>query len=127
MRLLDTDIFVDIRRGFAPALRWYASLIEVATLPGYVYLELMDGCANKGELRRMQTFLAANPVVWCSEAECALAVDYFTRYKLSHNLGVMDSLIAACAVGRGATLCTFNIKHFQVIPGLILEQPYVRY
>ena len=122
MRLLDTDILVDVRRGFIPALRWYSSLAEVANLPGYVYLELMDGCVNKRELKRMQTFLAANPVVWCTDAECALAVDYFARYKLSHNLGVMDSLIAACAVGRSATLCTFNAKHFQVIPGLTLEQ-----
>jgi predicted nucleic acid-binding protein len=37
-----------------------------------------------------------------------------------------DSIIAACAVGRSATLCTFNAKHYRVVPGLVMDQPYVR-
>ncbi len=28
--------------------------------------------------------------------------------------------------GRGATLCTFNVKHYRVIAGLVTEQPYTR-
>jgi len=40
-----------------------------------------------------------------------------------HKVGLIDALIAACAVGRNATLCTFNVKHYQIIPGLSLEQP----
>ncbi|MDB9305130.1 MULTISPECIES: hypothetical protein [Cyanophyceae] len=50
----------------------------------------------------------------------------FTTYHLSDNLGLLDALIAACAVGRSATLCTFNVKHYRVIPGLVMEQPYTR-
>lgn len=45
---------------------------------------------------------------------------------MSHKMGLIDALIAACAVGRSATLCTFNVKHYQVISGLSLEQPYSR-
>ncbi|MDB9313858.1 hypothetical protein PN462_12165 [Spirulina sp. CS-785/01] len=50
----------------------------------------------------------------------------FTAYRLSHNIGLIDTLIAACAVGNNATLCTFNVKHYQVIPNLHIEQPYSR-
>jgi hypothetical protein len=28
------------------------------------------------------------------------------------------------AVGLGETLATFNVKHYAVIPGLNMEQPY---
>ncbi len=39
---------------------------------------------------------------------------------------LIDSLIAATAIGQGATLCTFNTKHFAAIPGLVTEQPYAK-
>jgi len=35
-------------------------------------------------------------------------------------------LIAATALGLGATLCTFNVKHYRNIAGLAVEQPYAR-
>jgi predicted nucleic acid-binding protein len=44
----------------------------------------------------------------------------------SHHLGLLDALIAATAIGLGASLCTFNAKHFQMISGLTIEQPNVR-
>jgi predicted nucleic acid-binding protein len=37
-----------------------------------------------------------------------------------------DALIAACAIGLSATLCTFNVKHYRVVPGLVMIQPYTR-
>jgi predicted nucleic acid-binding protein len=49
-----------------------------------------------------------------------------TIFYLSHRLGLLDALIGACAVGRAATLCTFNVKHYRVIAGLTTEQPYPR-
>ena len=47
-----------------------------------------------------------------------------TDILMSHSLGLLDSLIAATAIGLGATLWTFNAKHYKVVPGLVLEQPY---
>lgn len=38
----------------------------------------------------------------------------------------MIELVGACAVGRAATLCTFDVKHYRVISGLTTEQPYSR-
>jgi predicted nucleic acid-binding protein len=66
------------------------------------------------------------PVVWPSEADCQRALTYFTSFHLTQGLGLIDSLIAACAVGQSATLCTFNVKHYRMIPGLVTAQPYVR-
>jgi hypothetical protein len=38
----------------------------------------------------------------------------------------LDSLIAATATGLGATLWTFNVKHYKVVTGLVLKRPYKR-
>ena len=126
MRLLDTDVLVDIRRGFAPAVLWYVGLTEKPSIPGFVAMELVAGCWDKKELIRLQTFLVGLPIVWPSEADCQRGLEHLRDYKLSHSLGLIDALIAATAIGQGATLCTFNVKHFQAVPGLVTEQPYSR-
>jgi len=126
MRLLDTDILIDILRQYPPALAWFRSSPELLYAPGFAVMELVQGCRNKAELRRVQRLAALLPIVWPTDADCRRALADFTLYHLSHNLGLLDSLVAATAVGRGATLCTFNVKHFWVVPGLVTEQPYSR-
>jgi hypothetical protein len=54
------------------------------------------------------------PVVWPTTADCQRALTDFIACYLSHNLGLLDTLIAACAIGLSATLCTFNVKHYRV-------------
>jgi predicted nucleic acid-binding protein len=70
--------------------------------------------------------VALLPTVWPSEADSHRALSNFANLHLSHNLGLLDALIAACAVGRSATLYTFNVKHYKAVPGLVVAQPYVR-
>lgn len=126
MYLLDTDVLIDIQRGYATAIAWFASLPEVPSIPGFVVMELIQDAQNKQQVRKALQLVAPLAIVWPTEAECARALSDFTVYHLSHKLGLIDALIAACAVGRNATLCTFNIKHYQVVPGLKMEQPYSR-
>ncbi len=45
---------------------------------------------------------------------------------LSHKIGMLDALIAETAVGLDAPLATFNDKHYRVVVGLRLLQPYSR-
>ena len=55
-----------------------------------------------------------------------MAYDLVVRHRLSTGLGLADFLIAAQALDRGATLYTFNLKHFRAIPGLNAQAPYPR-
>ncbi len=126
MRLLDTDVLIDIRRGFAPAESWYIALTERPGVPGFVAMELVAGCRDKKDLLCLQTFLFGLPIIWPSEADCQRGLEHLRDYHLSHSLGLVDALIATTAIGQGAALCTFNIKHFAAVPGLITEQPYLR-
>lgn len=108
-------------RGFPAAQRWLGSLAEVPSIPNIAHMEVVRGCQNKAELYRQQNLFALYPVVWMTEQDCHLALALLTQFRLSHGLGLEDALIAATALGQGATLCTFNVKHFAAVPGLVTE------
>jgi predicted nucleic acid-binding protein len=126
MYLLDTDVLIDIQRGHAPALTWFTSLTDLPSIPGFVIMELIQDAQNSQQVRKALKLVAPLPTVWPTEPDCNRALSHFTAYHLSHSLGLIDSLIAACAVGLSATLCTFNVKHYKIVPGLTMEQPYTR-
>lgn len=126
MNLLDTDVLIDVQRGHPPAVAWFAALTELPAIPGLVVMELIQDAQNATQVRQALALVAPLPVVWPTEADCCRALSDFTVYHLSHGLGLLDSLIAACAVGRSATLCTFNTKHYKAVPGLTIAQPYQR-
>ena len=89
-------------------------------------MEMIQGTGNAAELRVLEVFLAPLPVACPDEAACAQGRANFARYHLSHSLGLVDALIAATVVGRAGTLCTFNVKHYRMVPGLATSQPYAR-
>jgi len=88
MILLDTDVMIDLLRGYPPAKEWFDSLDDDAifTLPGFVMMEL----------------------------------------DLSHNAGLIDTLVGQTAVSLKVPLHTFNKRHYQFIPELETVQPYVK-
>jgi hypothetical protein len=124
--LLDSDVLIDVQRRHPPAVEWFAGLDELPSVPGIVVMELIQTARNGDEVRRALHLVAPLPVVWPSQADCARALSDFAKLHLSHSLGLLDALIAATAVGAGATLCTFNLKHYKAVPGLLLAPPYAR-
>ncbi len=126
MYLLDTDILIDIQRSHAPAVAWLSSLTDLPSVPGFVVMELVQDAQNAQHVRRALKLVAPLSIVWPTETDCSRALADFTAYHLSHGLGLLDALIAACAIGLSAELCTFNVKHYRVIPGLTVAQPYTR-
>lgn len=126
MNLLDTDVLIDIQRGHAPALAWFAGLAELPGVPGLVVMELIQDAQNARQVRDALKLVGPLRVAWPTSTDCTRALSDFTTYHLSHGLGLLDALIAACAIGASAKLCTFNVKHYQVVPGLVTDQPYAR-
>ena len=125
-RLLDADILVDLLRKHSSAVSWLASLTDLPAVCGLAVMEVIQGCRNAAEVRAVHKLIAAMPVAWPTELDCTRALADFSAYFPSHSPGLLESLIAATAMGLGATLCTFNIKHFRVFPSLTTEQPYAR-
>ena len=55
MYLLDTDIMIDIHRGYPPTLLWLDTLnVPVPVISGFVIMELLDfgGVKNKNALQK---------------------------------------------------------------------------
>lgn len=126
MYILDTDVLIDIQRGHSEALEWFSSLESLPPVPGFVVMELIQGAQNNQQVQQVLKLVAPLPVIWPSEADCNRALSDFTAYHLSHSLGLIDALISATTIGSAGTLCTFNAKHYRVVPGLDMEQPYKR-
>ncbi len=89
-------------------------------------MELIQDARNTAEVQQALKLIAPFQIVWPSEADFSRALSDFATYHLSHSLGLLDALISACAIGRSARLCTFNVKHYHIVPGLTLIQPYTR-
>jgi len=124
MRLLDTDIMIDIMRNYKPAIEWLISLDEAPGLPGYVVMELMSGCDNKKEMNFILKQVEQFRIFWSDEADSNRALAAFEKGHLAYNMGILDALIGECAKGLNATLCSFNVRHFKSIINLKIEQPY---
>jgi len=124
--LLDSDILIDIQRGYSPAINWFANLTELPCIPGIVVMEMVQDAQNAQQVKKALKLVKPLPIVWPTEKDCNRALSDFTTYHLSHGVGLIDSLIAACTIGLSATLCTFNVKHYRIIPNLMIEQPYTR-
>jgi predicted nucleic acid-binding protein len=128
MILVDSDVLIDLLRGYLPAAEWLDSLAETEEIavPGYVVMELIQGCQNKVEQNRVRRYLGGFGIVWPSPVDCDRALDVFTTYRLSHNAGLLDVLIAQTSITLEEPLHTFNQKHYAFIPGLRTIQPYTK-
>ncbi|MBF0377629.1 MAG: type II toxin-antitoxin system VapC family toxin [Desulfamplus sp.] len=128
MILLDTDVAIDLLRGYPPATEWFASLNddETLALSGFVMMELIQGCKRKIEQDRLKRALCDYEIIWLSSKHCNKALDVFIQYHLSHNAGLIDVLVGQTAVAFGVPLYTFNKKHYQFIPNLDTVQPYIK-
>jgi predicted nucleic acid-binding protein len=126
MYILDADVLIDIQRGYQPTVKWFASLKELPKVPGLVVMELIQDAHNSRQVQQALQLVTPLPVVWPTQTDCERALSDFTKYHLSHSLGLLDALIAACTIGLSASLCTFNVKHYRVVSGLKIIQPYSR-
>ncbi len=125
MILLDTDVMVDILRGYETAKQWLRSTQEIG-VPGLVAMELIQGCQNAKEQKQLEKALSIYQLYWPDENDCDRALASFSSHHLSDNIGLLDALIAETAIGANAELATFNVKHYRVLKGLRSVQPYER-
>jgi len=125
MELIDTDVLIDVQRGFSAAVDWFATDPDFG-IPGFVVMELVQDARNAGEVEKALAIVDGLEVVWPSEAECQTAMEQFSKLHLSHGLGLLDALIAATAVGHGGVLNTFNERHYRMFPRLTTVRPYQR-
>ena len=51
MELIDTDVLIDVQRGFGAAADWFATGPDVG-VPGFVVMELVQDARNSDEVQK---------------------------------------------------------------------------
>jgi hypothetical protein len=120
--LIDSDVLVWLTRGHVRAAeRLYA--LPAWRISAVTYIELAQGCRDKGELARMKKGLLVRrtEIMPITPAISGRAADLIDNLALSHGLRLADALIGATAIELNATLITANVKHFGAVQGLACE------
>lgn len=126
MIVVDTDVMVDVLRSCPPAMSWLESFADRIVIPGFVVMELIAGCENLTEQRRVERIIRPFPITWPSLGTLNSALSVFAHNHLGRGVSMMDSIIGQTAHDLGLPLATFNRKHYSVIHGLKTVQPYSR-
>jgi predicted nucleic acid-binding protein len=89
-------------------------------------MELVMGCQSKVDLQRVEKFVKTFAVNWPDAVDFSTAYRLLKQYRFTTGLSIPDCLIAVQAMKLSATLYSFNVRHFGVISGLVVQQPYQR-
>lgn len=77
MALVDTDVLIDVLRNHAPTVEWLRALPEAPDVPGFVAMELYQGCHDKREADAVSKLLRRFLVVcrrrWMPTLPCCIS------------------------------------------------------
>ena len=120
--LIDTDILIDVGRDDKKAVaRLQKEEIQFEFgISVITKMELLVGCRNKNELKKLDDFLERFKVLSIEENIADRAVELLRIYRLSHGLLIPDSLIAATALELNVSLLSKNQKDYRFISELNL-------
>ena len=126
MYLLDTNICIAITKADRAVVQTLNSKRGDCAIPIMVVSELYKGvyCSASVErnLRVLDEFLGVVPTVgFDMDAAKAFGQIQAELKMIGRPTGAVDALIAATARSRSGTLVAHNIKDFENIPGLKLE------
>ena len=119
--LVDTNIFIAILKGSAE-LKSFAESLSCA-LDTTVYVELIQGAKNKGEVQKIEKYLTRFELIHFEESISRKVIELIRIYSKSHGLMFGDAIIAAICLENDLTLLTFNVKDFRFIKNLKILKP----
>jgi predicted nucleic acid-binding protein len=122
---LDSSVVIDLIRQHLPAKQWILEQTPAQLgVTHYVCMEVLFGAPDKHHQSVSEKLLAQFTIVYPTNDDLDWARRHLAKYRLSHNVGVLDCLIAAPAFRLGLPLYTTNIKHFKPLLGGLAKRPY---
>jgi predicted nucleic acid-binding protein len=119
--VFDTDVLIWYLRGNARALRFVAAIPYAnRCVSSLTYMELLQGCRNRDEVRQVHAFISHNVPILLhpDESISRAAIDLIEEHALSRGLRVVDALIAATVLQARSSLATANRRHYRFISRL---------
>jgi len=121
---VDTTVLVDVIRKYLPAVSWLQAQGTLGITP-IVWMELVSGAQNKASQLRALKMLARFEMIYLTQADMDWAMQQLLTHSLSHNVEIMDCLIASVSHRLQLPLYTHNLKHIEPILGKPLTvKPY---
>ena len=120
--LCDSNVIIDWinnRQKAIDDLQHIEGVIAISIITEY---EIIAGAKNMMMLRRFEKLLSNYISVSLDNDISFLGINLYKKYRLSHNLDMPDSLIAATAIELDLPLFTYNKKDFRYIPGICLYE-----
>ena len=126
MRVLDTDVCIELLRGNERVLQQRAATDDEVATTWMTAAELHYGAERSAapakNRRLVARLLESLPITPSGEVSArAFGVTKSVLERLGQRLADADLVIAASCLSCGAVLVTGNTKHFGRVPGLQLE------
>ncbi|MBI2102751.1 type II toxin-antitoxin system VapC family toxin [Candidatus Woesearchaeota archaeon] len=121
MKIVDTDIFIDLFRGLELSRQFFAENEEII-FSAITEAELLSGqqCKDAAVREKILHFLSQFEKITVGNPLVQIAADFRRKY----GIALPDAIIAASAFVHNATLITRNLKDFQKIREIKVEKPY---
>jgi len=126
-KLLDTTVLIDLSRGKIAAADFVDNERQAGTelfVSVISAMELVVGCRNKAEVAKAEKQIADFKLVQLNPAMPQKAYELVLTYNKSHGMMIPDALIAATALLESLELMSDNVRHFAMIPNLVVTRPY---
>lgn len=112
MIFIDTNIVIEYLKDKAFLANYD---FEILFINDIVIMELYQGARNKSDLAFIKKEIAVFQILNTHHEIINLAKQIVEKYGLSHNMKIMDALIAATAMVYDLQLMTLNRKDFQFL------------
>jgi predicted nucleic acid-binding protein len=125
MYLVDTDIIIDVLRGFEGSKEFLLKIAqEGIAISTITVAEVISGKESRDTVTREKIlrFLRNFEIVPLTMEISVVAGEIRRDYRI----GIADAVIAATALNYGMTVVTGNVKHFERVKGLKLLKPDYR-
>jgi len=114
---IDSCVVIDYING---KLSLSQKQIETYCFNSIVDMEVLAGAKNKRDLNTINKKLSQFSIIDVNQEILELARSLMNHYKLSHNMGIYDAIIAATCLVYDLPLWTYNKKDFRFIDELEL-------
>ena len=118
MIFLDTNIIIEYLKGNDNFISAYK--LEEMFINDIVLMELYQGAKSKEDLNFIIKNISQFKVLNTTHEIVKLSTMLVKRYNLSHNLKILDAIIASTSLVYNLELLSLNQKDFRYIDGLKL-------
>ena len=110
MIFLDTNILIEYLKGNRDILRDYN--LEELFISDIVIMELYQGARNRSDLNFIAKEISIFKILKTNDEIIKLATILVKEYNLSHNMKMMDAIIASTSMVYNIKFMTLNRKDF---------------